>query len=157
MSDDRHERIKELLNAALSREPAERNSFLSEACAGDAALEVEVASLIAAHEGGPGLLEKPRRRAPRERPAQDGVDSDDLEAESHVPFDLLGEFRLIRRLAKLAEELLPPTPRRLWGARDLAWEALRIGLKRHRDGPVLEQVSEAVDLTRLPALTTWPP
>ncbi len=65
-------------------------------------------------------------------------------------------FRLIRRLAALAEELLPPTPGRLWGARDLAWEALRVGLRRQRGGPVLEQVSDDVDLTRLPALTTWP-
>ena len=65
-------------------------------------------------------------------------------------------FRLIRRLAKLAEELLPPTPGRLWGARDLAWEALRVGLRRRRGGPVLEQISDEVDLTRLPVLTTWP-
>ncbi len=65
-------------------------------------------------------------------------------------------FRLIRRLAALAEELLPPTPGRLWGARDVAWEALRVGLRRQRGGPVLEEVTRAPDLTRLPALTTWP-
>jgi UbiD family decarboxylase len=65
-------------------------------------------------------------------------------------------FRLIRRLAALAEELLPPTPGRLWGARDLAWEALSVGLKRRSGGPVMEQVESAPDLRRLPALTTWP-
>ena len=65
-------------------------------------------------------------------------------------------FRLIRRLARLAEEILPPTPGALWGARDLAWDALKVGLKRRRDGPVLEEVTEEADLTRLPALTTWP-
>src|SRR5689334_20057064 len=36
-------------------------------------------------------------------------------------------LRLIRRLVGLAETLLPPTPGKLWGARDLAREALRIG------------------------------
>ncbi|MFQ5349843.1 MAG: UbiD family decarboxylase, partial [Thermoanaerobaculia bacterium] len=65
-------------------------------------------------------------------------------------------FRLVQRLAAAAEELLPPTPGRLWGARDLAWQALRVGLKRCRGGPVLEVVDEGVDLGRLPVLTTWP-
>ena len=37
--------------------------------------------------------------------------------------------RLIRRLVELAETLLPPSPAKLWGARDLAGEALRIGLR----------------------------
>src|SRR5882757_739374 len=36
-------------------------------------------------------------------------------------------LRLIRRLVHLAETLLPPTPAKIWGARDLAREALRIG------------------------------
>jgi 4-hydroxybenzoate decarboxylase subunit C len=29
---------------------------------------------------------------------------------------------LIKRIVHLAETLLPPTPAKLWGARDLAWE-----------------------------------
>jgi UbiD family decarboxylase len=64
--------------------------------------------------------------------------------------------RLIRRLAHLAAELLPPTPRKLWGARDLGREALRIGLSRRRSGAVTEVVTPEVRLDRLPALTTWP-
>ena len=65
--------------------------------------------------------------------------------------------RLIRRLVSVAEELLPPTPGKLWGARDLAREALRIGLKRsRRGGPVSEVIERDVDLGRLPVLTTWP-
>ena len=31
--------------------------------------------------------------------------------------------------SQLAETLLPPTPAKLWGARDVAREALRIGLR----------------------------
>jgi 4-hydroxybenzoate decarboxylase subunit C len=65
-------------------------------------------------------------------------------------------FRLVERLVEVAESLLPPTPGRLWGARDLAREAFRVGLARRRSGPVLERVTRDVRLDRLPALTTWP-
>jgi UbiD family decarboxylase len=81
-------------------------------------------------------------------------------------------FQLVRRLVELAETLLPPTPRKLWGARDLAREALRIGVDRRgprgrpgggdraggrrRAGTVMEVVTRDVRLDRLPVLTTWP-
>jgi UbiD family decarboxylase len=65
-------------------------------------------------------------------------------------------LRLIKRLVHLAETLLPPTPGKLWGARDLAGEALKIGLSRRRSGPVTEIVTDNVRLDRLPVLTTWP-
>jgi UbiD family decarboxylase len=64
--------------------------------------------------------------------------------------------QLIRRLVHLAETLLPPTPAKIWGARDLAREALRIGSSRRRSGPVTEVVTSDVHLNRLPVLTTWP-
>jgi UbiD family decarboxylase len=63
---------------------------------------------------------------------------------------------LIRRLADLAETLLPPTAAKLWGARDLVREALRIGLKRCDRGPVATVTTSDVRLDRLPVLTTWP-
>jgi UbiD family decarboxylase len=65
-------------------------------------------------------------------------------------------LRLIQRLVHLAETLLPPTPGKLWGARDLAREALRIGSSRRGSGPVADVVSDDVRLDRLPVLTTWP-
>jgi len=64
--------------------------------------------------------------------------------------------RLIRRLVSLAEELMPPSPAKLWGARDVAFEALKIGMKRRRGGPVTEVIDDDVRLDRLPVLTTWP-
>jgi UbiD family decarboxylase len=64
--------------------------------------------------------------------------------------------RLIRRLVHLAETLLPPTPAKLWGARDVARETLRIGLARRGSGPVTEVVTDDVHLEGLPALTCWP-
>jgi UbiD family decarboxylase len=64
--------------------------------------------------------------------------------------------RLVRRLVELAETLLPPSPARLWGARDVAGEALRIGLRSRASGPVSELVTTDVRLDRLPVLTCWP-
>ena len=65
-------------------------------------------------------------------------------------------FRLIRRLVELVETVLPPTPAKLWGARDLGLEALRVGSKRGPRGPVADVVTDDVRLDALPALTTWP-
>ncbi|MEM7480868.1 MAG: UbiD family decarboxylase [Acidobacteriota bacterium] len=65
-------------------------------------------------------------------------------------------LRLIRRLVELAETLLPPTPAKLWGARDVAREALSIGLGKSRRPPVMEVVDRPARLDRLPVLTTWP-
>jgi UbiD family decarboxylase len=65
-------------------------------------------------------------------------------------------LKLIQRIVHLAETLLPPTPAKLWGARDLGREALRIGSSRRASGPVAEAVTSDVRLDRLPVLTTWP-
>jgi UbiD family decarboxylase len=65
-------------------------------------------------------------------------------------------LRLVSRLAELVRTALPPTPGKLWGARDVAREALRIGVRRRRSGPVTEVVTADVDLGRLPVLTCWP-
>ena len=64
--------------------------------------------------------------------------------------------RLVKRLVHLAETLMPPTAAKLWGARDVAREALRIGLAKCGRGPVTEIVTSDVRLDRLPALTCWP-
>src|SRR5512134_1830675 len=45
-------------------------------------------------------------------------------------------LRLIRRLVELAETLLPPTPAKLWDARDIGRELLRVGTRRVGTGPV---------------------
>src|SRR5215218_2529169 len=63
---------------------------------------------------------------------------------------------LIKRLVHLAETLLPPTPAKLWGARDLARELTRIGAKRVRSGPVTEVIDRPAQLDRLPVITCWP-
>jgi len=64
--------------------------------------------------------------------------------------------RLISRLVELAQTMMPPTPAKLWAARDVGREALRIGTRHRRSGPVTDVVSADVDLARLPVLTCWP-
>ena len=65
-------------------------------------------------------------------------------------------LRLIRRLVHLAETLLPPTPSKLWDARDVGLELLKVGTRRVSSGPVVENVTSDVDLNRLPVITCWP-
>ena len=63
--------------------------------------------------------------------------------------------RLIRRLVQLAETLLPPTPRKLWDARDIGLELLKVGTRGVSKGPVTERVTSDVRLDRLPVITSW--
>src|SRR6187397_3234084 len=65
-------------------------------------------------------------------------------------------LRLIRRLVHLAETLLPPTPAKLWGARDVGLELLKVGTRRVAKGPVIERITNDVRLDQLPAITSWP-
>ena len=65
-------------------------------------------------------------------------------------------LRLIRRIVDLAETLLPPTPAKLWGARDVGLELIKVGTRRVDNGPVIERVTSDVRLDQLPAITAWP-
>jgi UbiD family decarboxylase len=65
-------------------------------------------------------------------------------------------LRLITRIVQLAETLLPPTPGKLWAARDVGRELLRVGMRRQGSGPVTEVITSDVRLDRLPIVTSWP-
>jgi UbiD family decarboxylase len=65
-------------------------------------------------------------------------------------------LRLIRRVVELVETIMPPTPAKLWGARDVGLDLLKVGTRRASSGPVTERVTRDVRLDRLPALTCWP-
>ena len=65
-------------------------------------------------------------------------------------------LHLIRRLVELAETILPPTPSALWGARDVARDLIKVGMRRVTDAPVTEQVTSSLGLDALPAITSWP-
>jgi 4-hydroxybenzoate decarboxylase subunit C len=62
---------------------------------------------------------------------------------------------LVRRLAHVAESLLPPKPSALWQQRSLALEALKLGTRRVRRAPVAEVLDRPARLEELPVLTTW--
>src|ERR1700758_4730650 len=59
MDTDRWKQIDSILQAALERPPSERDGFLRHACLGDAELEHEVRSLLAAQEEAGSFLESP--------------------------------------------------------------------------------------------------
>ena len=65
-------------------------------------------------------------------------------------------IHLIRRVVELAETLVPPTLPKLWAARDIARDAVRIGTSRRDRGPVTEVVTTDVRLDKLPVVTSWP-
>jgi serine/threonine protein kinase len=56
---DQWPKIKEIVGAALEREPSERIAFLDQACARNAELRAEVESLLAAHADAHGLSDSP--------------------------------------------------------------------------------------------------
>jgi len=64
-------------------------------------------------------------------------------------------LEVVREVSRIPEELLPPTPGRLWEKRGLMRDLLKVGLARHKRGAVLEQVDTPPRLSRLPALRTW--
>ncbi len=59
MDSERWKQVEALLQSVLDRTPAERNAFLRNACAGDAALEREVRSLLSSEEQAGRFLENP--------------------------------------------------------------------------------------------------
>src|SRR5882757_7445550 len=65
MTAERFQQLRNLFDAAVEREPAERASFLDAACRGDLSLRQEVARLLEAHESDkqlPGLRTDPLSR-----------------------------------------------------------------------------------------------
>ncbi|NBX17662.1 MAG: UbiD family decarboxylase [Proteobacteria bacterium] len=67
--------------------------------------------------------------------------------------------KFVQRAADLVHHALPPKLSTFWNARDLAFDALKIGLKTKRNGPVFEVESPLIQgrgLDELPALVQWP-
>ena len=64
--------------------------------------------------------------------------------------------RFIKQLVQIAQDLPTLSPGKLWDHRSIVPEALRVGMKTVRSGPIAEVVQREPDLTRIPMLKTWP-
>lgn len=62
--------------------------------------------------------------------------------------------RFIRKIATTIQHILPPTPAKIWDLRNIAFQALKVGLKRVSSAPVLENTLDS--LYELPTLMSWP-
>jgi UbiD family decarboxylase len=61
----------------------------------------------------------------------------------------------VKDIVNLAETIMPPTPAKLWQNRGLFLEAARIGLKKAKQAPILENCQKPPRLSSLPLLTSW--
>ncbi|MFN2501325.1 MAG: UbiD family decarboxylase [Pyrinomonadaceae bacterium] len=65
-------------------------------------------------------------------------------------------LQLVKRAVQAAENLLPPTPSKLWQYRDLFFTARRLGTRRLSGAPVLQVRPRDFALDDLPLLQLWP-
>jgi 4-hydroxybenzoate decarboxylase subunit C len=61
----------------------------------------------------------------------------------------------VKRAVHMVENLIPPKFGKLWGYRDMGLTALKLGTKKVRNAPVLENKQTPVDLEKLPMLQLW--
>jgi predicted ATPase/serine/threonine protein kinase len=78
MDAERWKQVDSLLQSALLVSPERREEFLCRECAGDAALEREVRSLLDSHRNADDFLERPAIRVAATAMAADNGDADDL-------------------------------------------------------------------------------
>ena len=64
-------------------------------------------------------------------------------------------LEMVKRAVEMVEVLLPPKFGKLWGDRDMAGAALKIGTKTVKTAPVLQARQLEVDLDKLPLLQLW--
>ncbi|MCC5813136.1 MAG: UbiD family decarboxylase, partial [Leptospira sp.] len=69
-------------------------------------------------------------------------------------------LEFVKRVADFAKNAIPPKPSKLWGYRDLAFTALRLGLKwvnpRLSNPPILGSIIDPPNTGILPHLVSWP-
>jgi|GEM_PF-479440 len=99
MTVDQFGKLREIYQAAMEREPAERETYLEEACGDDERLLDQVRAMVKDSADASDLFDQPVWKDMM------GEDEDeepepiaDLDVEPGLPFERLGEYRLIRQL-----------------------------------------------------------
>ena len=62
---------------------------------------------------------------------------------------------LVERIAALPHELMPPSPQRLWGQRDLLAHFRKLGQRNVRSAPVRQIRENPPQASQMPLLQTW--
>ena len=94
MNPERWQQLDEIFHAALERGPAERASFLDEACAGDEALRKKIDALLAAHEEAGSFIEHPAFAVE----AQSLAKAQTKGPEQSIVSQVIGRYRIIKPL-----------------------------------------------------------
>jgi UbiD family decarboxylase len=63
--------------------------------------------------------------------------------------------KFVNDMVKFAEKLLPPDFHKLWSGKGLLMQGMKIGTKKIKAAPVLENLQRPSRLTELPMLTSW--
>ena len=88
---------RDIFIAALQQEdPAQRQAYLDEACAGRPELRQQVEHLLRLYEGAGSFLEKPAAEAPATGPFQEAEPASSGEA----PGTRIGPYRLIEQIGQ---------------------------------------------------------
>src|SRR5438270_9389475 len=90
MTPARWQQVKEVLNAALGRDPHERAAFISKACRGNESLRQEVESLIISHGEAGSFIEEPAFNVNAEMFA--GGQTESLAGRSFGPYEILSKL-----------------------------------------------------------------
>jgi len=91
MTPERWQQVDKLLEQALGQEPEHRESFLEQACKGDATLRQEVESLLTAHEQAGSALSSPPLALTTHKP---------LEPLQSLVGQSLGHYQILSRLGE---------------------------------------------------------
>lgn len=63
--------------------------------------------------------------------------------------------KFVNDTVKFAERLLPPDMHKLWSGKGLLMQGLKIGTRKTKHAPILENTQSPPRLTELPMLTSW--
>lgn len=64
---------------------------------------------------------------------------------------------LMKQIIGAVDRVLPPTPKAIWGEKNLIWDMLKVGIKEvpSSNAPILQACKRENPLAGLPAITSW--